>query len=52
MLSFTLKALIDNDFNATTRTQQSHNNFHFVVLQPQQIRLLLCSCCICNLLKI
>jgi hypothetical protein len=52
MLSFRFKALIVNDFNTTTRTQQTHNNFHFVVLQPQQISLLLCPCCICNLLKI
>lgn len=32
MLGFTLKPLNDNDFNATTRAQQRHNNFRFVVL--------------------
>jgi len=31
MLGFTLKALNDNDFNTTTKAQQRHNNFHFVV---------------------
>jgi len=31
MLDFIFKALNDNDFNTTTKAQQRHNNFHFVV---------------------
>jgi len=30
MLIFIIKALIDNDFNTTTRPQQTHNNFYSV----------------------
>ena len=52
MLSFIYKTLINSEFNITTQAQQTHNNFHFVVHRPQQIRLLLCPCCNCNLLTI
>lgn len=44
MLGFIFKALNDNDLNIITKAQQRHNNFHFVVPRPQQIRLLLCPC--------
>jgi hypothetical protein len=48
MLSFRFKALNDNNFNTTTRLQQTHNNFYSVEFQLRQIRLLLCYCCVCN----
>lgn len=32
MLGFIFKALINNEFNTTTQAQQTHNDFHFVVL--------------------
>ena len=44
MLSFRFKALNDNNFNNTTRPQQTHNNFYSVEFQLRQIRLLLCYC--------
>jgi hypothetical protein len=48
MLSVIIKALNDNDFNTTTRAQQTHNNFYSVEFLLRQIRLLLCYCCVCN----
>ena len=34
MLSFIIKALIDNNFNNSTQSQQTHNNFYSVEFQP------------------
>lgn len=48
MLSFRFKVLIDNNFNNTTQSQQTHNNFYSVEFQLRQIRLLLFYCCVCN----
>jgi pimeloyl-ACP methyl ester carboxylesterase len=50
MLGFRFKALNDNNFNTTTRPQQTHNNFYSVEFQLQQTRPLLCFCCVCNIL--
>lgn len=48
MLYLIFKAMIYNEFTHTTKVQQKHNKFYFVVDSRQQPQCLLWICCVRN----